>query len=130
MKLFFDEDMGRSVPEALKLVASDFRVDYVSNKFKRRIKKGTPDEVWIPYCGNGGHLVISCNKAILEAEAQRNLFEESRVGAVFLTTGQGQKLDVLLLLLKKLDWLRTIDSTIDRPFGYTMTIGGRTRKIL
>ncbi len=121
MRLFFDEDTGRGVPDALHAVGID--CEYVSKKF--RIEKGTPDELWIPYAGQKGLLVFSCNKGILAAEAQRQLWIENNVGGVFLTTGQERKADVLLLVLRRLSWLQDIHEKTRRPFAYTTTIQGR-----
>ncbi len=127
MRLFFDEDTGRGVPEALRAVG--IACEYVSKKFltKGGIAKGTPDELWIPYAGRKGLLVFSCNKNILKAEAQRQLWIDNKVGGVFLTSGQEKKADMLLLILKRMLWLKEIDEGTARPFAYTTTIHGRWR---
>lgn len=125
MRLFFDEDTGRGVPEALHAVG--IACEYVSKRFA--VGKGTPDELWIPYAGKKGLLVFSCNKEILEAEAQRELWINSDVGGVFLTSGQEKKVDVLLLILRRLAWLREIDEKTPRPFAYVMTIHGRWKPV-
>lgn len=101
--------------------------EYVSKKF--RIEKGTPDEVWIPYAGQKGLLVFSCNKGILDAEAQRQMWIDNAVGGVFLTTGQERKADVLLLILRRLPWFREIHEEATRPFAYTTTIQGRWKRL-
>jgi hypothetical protein len=124
VRLFFDEDTGRGVPDALYAVG--IRCEYVSRKFP--IVKGTPDELWIPYAGKTGLLVFSCNKGILEAEAQRELWIENDVGGVFLTSGQDRKVDILLLVLRRMDWLREIDEHTARPFAYMITIHGKWRR--
>ena len=124
MRLFFDEDTGRGVPDALRAVG--IVCEYVSSEFA--IAKGTPDEVWIPYAGKKGLLVFSCNKGIMEAEAQRELWIAHKVGGVFLTSGQEKKADVLLLILRRLEWLRDIDEQTPRPFAYTTTIHGRWKR--
>lgn len=125
MRFFFDEDTGRGVPDALRAVGID--CEYVSKRF--RIETGTPDEIWIPYAGKKGLLVFSCNKAILDAEAQRQLWVDNEVGGVFLTTGQEKKADVLLLILRRLQWFRDIHEKTPRPFAYTTTIHGRWRRL-
>lgn len=125
MRLFFDEDTGQGVPRALRAVG--IRCDWVSKKSK--IGKGTPDEIWIPQAGKRGLLVFSCNKAILEAEAQRELWIENKVGGVFLTSGQEKKADMLLLILRRMLWLREIDEQTPRPFAYLTNIHGRWTKV-
>ena len=110
MILFFDEDLGTSVPRALHLVG--ISTEWVSSS--SRVRKGTPDEIWIPQVGELGFLVLSCNTAILKAQAQHELLIKHNVGAVFLTSGQERKADVLRLVLNKLHWLREIDGQVQR----------------
>lgn len=124
MKFWFDEDIGRGVPDALTAVGID--CEYVSNR--HTIKKGTPDEDWLPFVGKEQLLVVSCNREILRAEAQRNLWIQHGVGGVFLTTGQERKRDVLLLILRRYEWFEQIDAA-KRPFAYTTTITGRWKAV-
>jgi hypothetical protein len=118
VRLFFDEDTGRGVPDAL--LAVGIQCEYVSNK-KKWIRKGSSDELWIPYAGKRGLLVFSCNKAILEAEGQRALWIDNKVGGVFLTSGQERKVEVLIFVLRHLEWLGEIDET-PRPFAYMVNL--------
>jgi hypothetical protein len=57
------------------------------------------------------------------------LWTRHRVGGVFLTTGRIRSVDLLRLVLKKLDWLDRIDAT-ERPFAFTLTPRGRTARVL
>ncbi len=121
MKIFFDEDAGTKVAQALA-VLDIATVEYISNR--RRIKKGTRDEDWLPIVGRGGFLLLSCNIGILEAEAQRDLLIRENVGVVFLP-GQATRLQLLRLVLSKWEWLESIHENAPRPFAYKMTISGR-----
>ena len=122
VKLFFDEDMGAGIPTALRSVGIPGIACVGPTE---AIKPGTPDEDWLPWAGQNGYLVFSCNTGILVAEAQRNILIEERVGAVFLTTGEVRSRDVLKLILNQWEWLEWIDETEERPFAYLITISGR-----
>jgi hypothetical protein len=121
VKLFFDEDVGKGIPEALRAVGIR-DVEYIGRD--PRLGKGTPDETWLPFAGQGGYLVFSFNTGILYAEGQRRLLVAERVGAVFLTTGRARSVDVLRLILNEWDWLETIDVSIPRPFACLLTLAG------
>ena len=126
MKLFFDEDTGRGVPEALRAIG--IRCEYVSQNVQvGGVAKGTADEDWIPRAGQRRLLVFSCNQEILRAEAQRELWINANVGGVFLTSGQEKKRDLLLLILRRYEWLEAIDET-PRPFAYKVDIRGKARR--
>ena len=129
MKLFFDENVGRGVPEALRLVGLR-DVQYVVSMFRAQIERGTPvpDEQWIPIVGARGWLLFSEDLGILEAEEQRKLLIRSGVGAVFLHPGRVKRRDVLELLLRKWTWLETIDANEPRPFAFILNPSGRARR--
>ena len=126
MKLFFDEDVGRGIPEALRGVGIR-DIDYIGKG--RRISKGTPDETWIPYAGREGFLVISFNMGILAAEGQRRLVISERVGIVFVTTGRETARDVLRLILNQWAWLETVDASSPRPFAYLLTMTAKKASV-
>ena len=130
MRLFVDEDFGRGIPEALRALKICRTVQHVRRVFKKRIKRGefpdgVKDEDWIPFAGRGGWLVLSSDTGILDADTQRELWISENVGGVFLTTGQENRVKVMQLLLRKWDWLETIDKKQQRPFAYLMPISGR-----
>jgi hypothetical protein len=122
VKLFFDEDAGTAIPEALRRIGIP-DIAYVAPT--QTIVKGTPDEIWLPWVGRTGHLVFSCNIGILLADAQRSLLIEHNVGAVFLSTGQEYTRDVLKLILNQWEWLEEVDAYWPRPFAFLFTITGR-----
>jgi hypothetical protein len=126
LKLFFDEDLGKAVPEALRLVG--VQTDYVGPA--RPIQKGTADEIWIPRCGREGWLVLSANREILRVQQQRQLWISHSVGGVFLTTGQIRAIDLLGLILRKLSWLDAMDRLTGRPFAFSLSARGQTARIL
>ena len=134
MRLFFDADVGTGVPRALREVG--INCAYMVQRYRKTRQRPnyrgthTPDEVWIPDAGKWRMLVISCNKAILGTEAQRDLWIKHEVGGAFLTSGQEDRVAVLLLMLKKMEWLGLADDATERPFAYTMTIRGHAKQVL
>jgi hypothetical protein len=99
LRLLCDEDVGRSIPEALRALELG-EVEYIRNLFRRRIRagqfaNGVKDEDWIPLAGRGGWLVFSCNRRLLDAQAQRDLWIREKVGGVFLTSGQEKRREVM-----------------------------------
>lgn len=127
MKLFFDEDTGTGVAKAL--IAVGVRgVEYVSIGLHRPIKKGASDEEWMIFVGEHGHLVLSCNASMLDAEAQRQMLIEQRIGIVFLP-GRATAHQLLTLVLRRWDWLNRIDESEPRPFAFRLSLTGRARQI-
>ncbi len=125
MTLFFDEDCGTGVARALSLVG--YRTQFVGKSGGPR--KGTPDEEWLRIAGLAGWLVISCNKKILDTDAELEALIQNRVGCVFLSTGNETSRRLLYLMLRKMDWLERIDQEVERPFAFILTGTGRVTEV-
>lgn len=127
MILYFDEDMGKSVPEALSGVGLRTILWKLKRYGGRRNR--VPDIQWLTDAGQNGWLVISCNTEILNVETERNTIQRERVGILFLTSGQESSPNILRVLLNRWKWLEDIDSHVERPFAYTLRINGTRRPI-
>ncbi len=119
MKLLCDEDIGTGVPRALRLVGynaiSLFDAGWAS----------THDVFWLAKAVELGWLVFSCNKRMLLAKDEREIIMNSKVGIVFLTTGEEYIAKVLRLLLIKWDKLVHIHENTTRPFALFLSPKGR-----
>ncbi len=124
MILYCDEDVGTKVPRALKLVG--LRVIFAVSK------GGTsePDIQWLARAGKKGWLGFSCNKNILNVPEENDTIISNNVGIVFLTSGNLHPKEKLLLVLRKWEWLETVDATEKKPFAFYLSPSGQTRKVL
>jgi len=125
MNMFFDENIGRGVPLALRNVG--FRnVRYLRETFRKRIRRGERiyDRDWIPMVGQQGWLAITEDLAILDNEDERALLLEHNVGIVFLKAANLPASDVLAFMLRRMKWLEAIDQQ-PRPFAYVTGLRGR-----
>ena len=135
MKLFFDENCGKSFPEAMRQVCPSrgISVDYVgrTQKARKRAQRlGATDEEWITHVGRSGSLGISCDKKMLENAEERAVILKEKVGIVIITTGSEDAVKLLLLLLKELDWLQKINKEVTRPFAFTLNLSRRKKQVL
>lgn len=100
MRLFFDENIGRGVPEALRLVGI-VDVDYVTHMFRDEFAngQGVTDEEWIPRIGDRW-LVISKDQGLLRKPAQARLLAVHRVGLICITAPRVKSVDLLAFMLR------------------------------
>lgn len=111
MILLCDEDIGVGVPNAL------YGVGYDARSIVGMSWGGKPDEFWLTKAGQLDFLVLSCNKKMLKVKAARDTIVPSRVGIVFLTTGEEHPPTVLMRLLRKWSDLELLWNTTERPFA-------------
>jgi hypothetical protein len=122
--LYCDEDVGTKVPKALKLVGL---------RAVPGVSKGGPSEPdiqWLNRVGEKGWLGLSCNKNMLSVPEERDAITNNRVGIVFFTSGNLHPKDKLLLILRKWQWLETVDAAEEKPFAFYLYMTGQTRKVL
>ena len=129
MRLFFDENIGRGVPEALRLVGiAD--VDYVTHMFRDEFEngQGVTDEEWIPRIGNHW-LVISKDQGLLRKPTQARLLAAHRVGLICITTPRVKSVGLLAFMLRRMAQLEEIDATVARPFAFRVSMRGPFRQV-
>ena len=129
MRLFFDENIGRGVPEALRLVGiAD--IDYVTHMFRGELEnaQGVTDEEWIPRIADHW-LVISKDQGLLRKPAQARLLAAHRVGLICITAPRVKSVDLLAFMLRRMAQLEEIDETVARPFAFRVSMRGPFRQV-
>ena len=120
---YFDENIGSRVPDALKTLGLR-----VIPGVKKQYGGGQNDIQYLRRAGQNGWLAISANKDMLNVKDERDTIIAEKVGIVFITDGQMRRPELMLLLLKKWNWLETVDTDEKRPFAYYLFPSGRTKK--
>lgn len=128
MKLFFDENVGYRVPEALRLVRVD-NVEYLTQRFgvDGRPAQGVKDQDWIPVISDS-HLVISRDTRLLRRPHQKQLLADHRVGIVCITAAYASPIEMLAFMLRRLEGLRKLDA-LPRPFAFRTTLRGPFNRV-
>ncbi len=129
MILFFDEDMGTSIPKFLKGADGNVEILWLRGRFPNESDPRRQDIGWLEEAWRAGWLVVSCNKSMLKVAFERQAIVTHRVGIVFLASGRIGRLPMMRALLRKWDWLKEIDLATPRPFAYYLYASGRTRQL-
>ncbi len=116
--------MGDRVPRALKTLGLK-----VIPGVSKRYGGGQNDIEYLKRTGQKCWLAISANKDMLNVQEERDTIILERVGIVFITDGQMNRPDLMLLLLKKWKWFEAIDREELHPFAFCLYPSGRIRKI-
>ncbi|MDE2817277.1 MAG: hypothetical protein OXK81_11350 [Chloroflexota bacterium] len=129
MILFFDEDMGTTIPKFLSEADRDVEIKWLLDLYSNENDPRRQDVGWLEEAGRNGWLVISCNKKILSVEFERQAILEHKVGIVFFASGQISRLTMMRTILNKWDWLKSVNSTLPRPFAQYIYARGGTRQV-
>ena len=129
MILFFDEDMGTTIPKFLNDADRDVDVRWLRALYPNESDPRRKDVGWLEEAGRNSWLAISCNKKILNVDFERQAIMEHKVGIVFFASGLIGRLVMMRAILNKWDWLKAVDSTAPRPFVHYLYARGGTRQI-
>lgn len=133
MRLYFDEDVGKGIPNALRGVGVGDVVypgkyNRGRGKTQLRVERGFKDWQWIPVVGIDGYLAISYNHHMLDVDIERQLLIQNMDGMVYIMCGREISLNVLRLILQKWEWLEALYETEPRPFAYKLRMSGHARR--
>lgn len=127
MKTFFDQTMGRRLPQAFELMGL-CEVQYLRRMFERpKISAGLPDVDWLPIVAEQGWLIITNDVQLLVNRDEREAIIENQAGLVILRPGTSPVHEELMFLLRRFDWLVEIDA-LPRPFAFVTTLRGKPRQ--
>jgi hypothetical protein len=128
VKLFFDEDMGIGVAEAMLKLGMDAEIARVRKvwKFKDH-PEPVPDETWIPWAAYNNYLVISRNTGIIISDSQRQLVADSGLGIVFVPQHLSP-IAMFILLYRRWNHLEYLYTKETRPFIYHYPLGKPPRR--
>ncbi len=121
MTFFFDRSIGRTVPDALKLLGAD--VVKHDDLFGQR----APDDRWLTAAAHSGWTIITRDKCIRFNEAARRAIRDARVGCFVLLSPKLTRWTMARLLLQLWDRLEDIAAREPRPFVYGVHADGSVR---
>jgi len=111
MILFFDRNMGKSIPDALHLL------DLPVKKHDEHFGPTTTDEEWLAKVGEEGWLAITRDKGVLRKQSQRRALADHRVGC-FVLVGAANlpRWDSVRIIARNWDRIRQLAAGEERPF--------------
>ncbi|MCY4618626.1 MAG: hypothetical protein OXD50_08750 [Chloroflexi bacterium] len=131
MTLFFDATMGVRVARALGIVkAPDLDCVTLTQHYRDTPSHGLaiPDERWLRDATPAGWLVLTQDRHILERPRERREIIDHNVGLVIIRPADAVNYDVMLFIIRRMDWLGEVDRE-SRPFVYRTSIHGRPSRV-
>ncbi len=126
MIFFFDRNIGRAIPEALRLLDLPVQVEAHHDHFDQT----EADDVWLSAVGSQGWIVISQDYKFHEIEPELEALKQHNVGCFYVWGAEAAKWDTMRTFAKAYDKIVKEDERAIRPFAYRVEKRGNLNEIV
>ena len=126
MILFWDKNLPKTIPEALKTLNIPQGIEWYLRHFplSDRYPEGG-DDVWLAQVGDWGWTVISQDYHLHERENERYAIKQHSVGCFYLWGAEATKWQIMRCFARAYDKIIQAADTTPRPFIFWVSESGR-----
>ena len=125
MILFFDKNIGTTIPKALKKLKPPFQVEYHQIHFP----KEELDDKWLPIVGKNNWTVIGHDRKFHERENELEAIQKYNIGCFYLWGAEATKWEKMKVFFKACEKIIQMDASTPRPFVYSIQKNGNLKQI-
>ena len=126
MILFFDRNIGKGIPEALRLLELPVKIEAHHDHFDQAEK----DDVWLSVVGRQGWIVISQDYKFHEIQSELEAFRQHEVGCFYVWGAEAAKWDTMRTFAKAYDKIVQEAARAIRPFAFKVEKRGNLNEII
>ena len=130
MIFFWDKNLPRSIPEALRLMKPPFGIEIYLERYPRsdNYKEGGDDR-WLPEVGAQRWFVITQDYQLHVKDNERRAIQDYGIGVFYLWGAEAPKWDIMRLFASSYGGIASRAQTIPRPFIYRVSKTGRISNV-
>ena len=123
--LFFDRDVGTSLPRSLEILRLPTLVEYHQTHFPLN----SQDDVWMADVGSRGWIVIGHDSQHHRRPIELSAIEQYGIGCFYLWGRHAQRWEKMRCFLNAYQRILEAIDTTPRPFVYRITQVGRLESV-
>lgn len=120
MILFFDKNIGTSIPKGLAMMKPPFQVEYHQKYFAMNLE----DDKWLPIVGTKQWTVIGHDKSFIDNQSELDAIKKYKIGCFCLWGANITKWEKLRIFFKSYDHIAAAEASTNRPFVYLIKKNG------
>ena len=124
--LFFDRDVGTSLPQALHTLKLPSQVEYHQNHFPT----DSQDDEWMADVGSRGWIVIGHDSQHHRKPAELSAIQQYGIGCFYLWGRHAQRWEKMRCFLNAYQKMLEAINTTPKPFVYRITQVGRLEAVI
>lgn len=125
MILFFDKNIGTSIPLALEKLKPPFQVEFHQKYFAM----DEQDDVWLPEVGKKNWTVIGHDRKFHEKESELDALKKYKIGCFCLWGAEVSKWDKVKLFFRAYEKIALMESGTPKPFIFSIKKNGNLKRI-
>ena len=115
--LFFDRDVGTSLPQALEVLKLPTRIEYLQN----HVPTNSQDDVWMADIGSKGWIVIGHDSQHHRNPVELSAIQHYDIGCFYLWGRHAQRWEKMRCFLNAYRRILEAIDTTPKPFVYRIT---------
>lgn len=128
MIIFFDRDLGVTVPKALQMVHFDREFAQI-HWHQQHFAQNTPDDEWMPFVGINGWILIGHDSRHHQEPAELAAIKQYSIGCFYLWGSEAKRREKLQCFARAWGRIVAAEASTPRPFIFRVTKIGLLRAL-
>jgi hypothetical protein len=128
MILFFDRDLGISLPEALIRLKFDKQFHEL-HYHQQHFEMSEDDDVWLPQVGQWGWTVIGHDSQHHTKESELSAIKQYKIGCFYLWGSEAKRWQKMQCFARAYEKIVNAEKNTTKPFIYKVNKMGTLRQI-
>jgi hypothetical protein len=126
--IFFDRDVGITLPQALRIV--HFDRDFAQIHYhQQHFAQSTPDDQWMPIVGANDWTLIGHDSRHHEEPAELAAIKQYSMGCFYLWGSEAKRWEKLQCFARVWERIVAVEASTPRPFIFRVTKMGLLRSV-
>jgi hypothetical protein len=128
MILFFDRDLGTSLPKALIELHFDRQFNEM-HYHQQLFPQNSPDDDWLPKVGQWGWTVIGHDSQHHAKESELSAIKQYRIGCFYLWGWESKRWEKMQCFARAYDHIVEAEKNTPKPFIFIVGKMGRLKQV-
>ena len=128
MILFFDRDMGTSLPRALRLLRFE-RQFHEFHYHQELFPMDSQDDTWMPQVGQWGWTIVGHDSSHHIMPNELSAIKQYNIGCFYLWGSEHKRWEKMQCFAKAYDRIVEAEATTNKPFIFKVTRTGLLRPV-
>ena len=130
MVLFWDKNLGKKIPKALKTLKLGIDIEYYREQFPQKDKEPeNGDDFWMKPIGENGWAVTTQDYELHKKKNELFALKQYSLGCFYIWGGTATRWEIMRCFAKAYDRILEADANTPKPYVYRILKNGTLKQI-